>query len=61
MLKLMQTRPESYPPDVVFFRSENLSKMDATNNLEWGNGESLYIMVAVRDSGIGISSLNQKR
>lgn len=56
-----KTRPESYPPDVVFFRSENLSKMDATNNKDWGNGEAVYIMVAVKDSGIGISSLNQER
>lgn len=35
--------------------------MDATNNEEWGNGESLYIMVAVKDSGIGISTVNQEK
>lgn len=35
--------------------------MDATNNEEWGDGEELYIMVAVKDSGIGISTVNQEK
>jgi len=55
-------RPKSYPPNVVFFESDNLAhKMDATNTSEWGNGEVLYIMVAVRDTGIGISEEGQQR
>ncbi|KAJ6173583.1 hypothetical protein N7485_006395 [Penicillium canescens] len=55
-------RPSSYPPNVVFFDSgeEGLRK-DATNTPEWGEGESVYIMVAVKDSGIGITDQAQKR
>lgn len=55
-------RPSSYPPNVVFFQSgEKALKEDATNASEWGSGEVAYIMVAVRDSGIGISDQAQKR
>ncbi|KAK4631319.1 Histidine protein kinase NIK1 [Fulvia fulva] len=55
-------RPHSYPPDVVFYRSDNIAhRMDATNSKDWGDGEALYVMVAVRDTGIGISSEGQKR
>ncbi|KAM3423816.1 hypothetical protein BST61_g1215 [Cercospora zeina] len=55
-------RPASYPPDVVFFQSENLAyRMDSTNSGEWGNGDPVYIMVAVKDSGIGISAEGQKK
>lgn len=35
--------------------------MDATNTLEWGNGEVVFVMVAVKDTGIGISSEGQTR
>ena len=46
-------RPTSYPPDVVFFKTDELGlKTDATGNPEWGDGEPLYIMVAVKDTGI---------
>ncbi|KXT11729.1 hypothetical protein AC579_5034 [Pseudocercospora musae] len=55
-------RPKSYPPDVVFFESESVAhRMDATNTKDWGDGQPLYIMVAVQDTGIGISSEGQKR
>lgn len=55
-------RPISWPPEVVFFDSEDLAyRMDGTNSADWGNGESLYIMVAVQDTGIGISAEGQKR
>ncbi|KAF2213274.1 hypothetical protein CERZMDRAFT_121011 [Cercospora zeae-maydis SCOH1-5] len=55
-------RPASYPPDVVFFQSENLAyRMDSTNSSEWGNGDPVYIMVAVKDSGIGISAEGQQK
>lgn len=55
-------RPPSYPPDVVFFRSDETDlRMDATSRPEWGTRESAYIMVAVKDSGIGISDEAQKR
>jgi CheY-like chemotaxis protein len=55
-------RPTSYPPNVVFFDTEDLGyRMDGTNTAEWGNGETLYIMVAVIDNGIGISSESQKK
>ncbi|PLB46563.1 putative sensory transduction histidine kinase [Aspergillus steynii IBT 23096] len=55
-------RPASYPPDVVFFKSDQTAlRMDATSSQEWGSGDTAYIMVAVKDSGIGISNEAQKR
>jgi signal transduction histidine kinase len=32
-----------------------------TNTSEWGNGQALYILVAVKDTGIGISDENQRK
>lgn len=55
-------RPSSYPPNVVFFRSEEQALIvDSTNSAEWGSGEALYVMVAVKDTGIGITEEGQKR
>ncbi|KAJ5135315.1 uncharacterized protein N7515_004593 [Penicillium bovifimosum] len=55
-------RPPSYPPNVVFFdSSEAAMRLDATNKPEWGNGQVAYVMVAVKDTGIGISDEAQKR
>lgn len=55
-------RPTSYPPNIVFFdSSESALRSDATSNSEWGNGEVAYIMVSVKDSGIGITEEAQKR
>jgi signal transduction histidine kinase/ActR/RegA family two-component response regulator len=55
-------RPTSYPPNIVFFDSgESALRQDGTNNSEWGNGEVAYIMVAVKDSGIGVTEQAQKR
>jgi signal transduction histidine kinase/ActR/RegA family two-component response regulator len=55
-------RPSSYPPNIVFFDSgEEALRKDATNSPEWGTGEFVYIMVAVKDSGIGITDQAQKR
>lgn len=54
------TRPTSYPPDVVFFESDTqVNTMDTTQSSDWGNGEALYILVAIRDTGIGINKENQ--
>lgn len=55
-------RPQSYPPDVVFFKSEEAAlRLDATNRPEWGKGEGAYILVAVSDTGVGISDESQRR
>ena len=55
-------RPTSYPPDVVFFKSEEQAlRADLTDSEEWGNGEEIYVMVAVKDTGIGISEEGQQR
>ncbi|RHZ63626.1 putative sensor histidine kinase/response regulator [Aspergillus thermomutatus] len=56
------TRPPSYPPNVVFFSSDETALgLDRTRQAEWGEGPTAYIMVAVRDTGIGISDEAQKR
>ncbi|KAF2811370.1 uncharacterized protein BDZ99DRAFT_461454 [Mytilinidion resinicola] len=53
-------RPTSYPPNVVFFDSETEAfHMDSTMSSDWGSGQSLYLMVAIKDTGIGISTENQ--
>ncbi|PYI09299.1 histidine kinase G2 [Aspergillus sclerotiicarbonarius CBS 121057] len=55
-------RPPSYPPNVVFFESgPQALKLDATVQPEWGDGSVAYLMVAVKDTGIGISDEAQKR
>ncbi|KAB8222930.1 hypothetical protein BDV33DRAFT_189356 [Aspergillus novoparasiticus] len=57
-----KVRPTSYPPNVVFFSSgESALRLNATNRPEWGEGGVAYIMVAVKDTGIGISEEAQKR
>ncbi|KAK5170517.1 uncharacterized protein LTR77_005105 [Saxophila tyrrhenica] len=54
--------PASYPPDVVFFKPpETAKRMDMTEQADWGEGDPLYIMVAVKDTGIGINNEGQKR
>jgi signal transduction histidine kinase len=55
-------RPDSYPPEVVFFSAESdVPRLDATQRSEWGTGEPLFIMVAVTDNGIGIGEEDQKK
>jgi signal transduction histidine kinase len=55
-------RPNSYPPSLVFFsRNEETFHINSTTSAEWGGGESLYLMVAVKDTGIGISQEGQKK
>ncbi|KAK1813209.1 hypothetical protein LTR12_012398 [Friedmanniomyces endolithicus] len=55
-------RPMSFPPNVVFFNpDESAHHVEATNSADWGSGEPVYIMVAVKDTGIGISDEGKKR
>lgn len=55
-------RPTSYPPSVVFFDTEEKSvRIDPTRSSEWGNGEAFYILVAITDTGIGISTKDQAK
>lgn len=53
-------RPKSYPPDVVFFNDYNEDR-DQTRSPEWGDGPAMYLMVAVKDTGIGISAQDQAK
>lgn len=51
-----------YPLDAVFFDPEDHTyRKDATKSSEWGTGEVMYLMVAVKDTGIGIGDEAQKR
>jgi signal transduction histidine kinase len=55
-------RPKSYPRNVVFFDAEDHARwVDATSKPNWGTGDVVYIMVAIKDTGIGISEANQKQ
>jgi signal transduction histidine kinase/AmiR/NasT family two-component response regulator len=56
-------RPKSYPLDIVFFGSDSklLDPLDATDRLEWGDGDAVFVMVAIADTGIGISELGQNK
>ncbi|CAI6333788.1 unnamed protein product [Periconia digitata] len=55
-------RPTSYPPNVIFFSEDkNSFHIDSTMTHQWGSGSVLYLMVAVRDTGIGISQDDQAK
>ncbi|KAF2128604.1 two component histidine kinase 1 [Dothidotthia symphoricarpi CBS 119687] len=55
-------RPTSYPPNVIYFSHEKESfHVDSTMSTEWGGGASFYLMVAVKDTGIGISQEGQAK
>lgn len=53
-------RPKSYPPNVVFF-NDYKEDGDQTRGPDWGDGPAMYLMVAVKDTGIGISAQDQAR
>lgn len=53
-------RPTSYPPNVIYFsHDQETFHVDSTATSEWGAGEAIYLMVAVKDTGIGISEPGQ--
>jgi hypothetical protein len=55
-------RPTSYPPNVIYFSQDqemDSFHVDSTMSSEWGEGDPLYLMVAVKDTGIGISQEGQ--
>ncbi|CAO2649438.1 Nn.00g068230.m01.CDS01 [Neocucurbitaria sp. VM-36] len=55
-------RPTSYPPNVIFFSTDkDIFHTDATMTSEWGDGTPLYLMVAVKDTGIGIDKEGQAK
>lgn len=55
-------RPTSYPPNVIFFsQDEQAFHIDSTMSSDWGIGSSMYIMVAVKDTGIGIKAEDQAK
>ncbi|KAH5157101.1 hypothetical protein HBH69_082310 [Parastagonospora nodorum] len=55
-------RPTSYPPNVIYFNQDQESfHIDSTMSSEWGSGDPLYLMVAVKDTGIGISAEGQAK
>jgi CheY-like chemotaxis protein len=40
----------------MFWSSKNTENVDVTDNPEWGNGEVVYLIFLVRDSGIGMEA-----
>jgi CheY-like chemotaxis protein len=61
-LGVSQVRPTSYPPNVVFFSPDAKAfHIDSTMGMDWGGGATAWLMVAVRDTGIGITAENQRK
>jgi signal transduction histidine kinase len=55
-------RPSSYPPNVIFFgHDKETFHIDSTKSSDWGNGPAMYLMVAVKDTGIGINKEAQAK
>ncbi|KAF1953152.1 two component histidine kinase 1 [Byssothecium circinans] len=57
-------RPSSYPPNVIFFTQEDCETtfhIDSTLSSDLRAAPVVYLMVAVKDTGIGISEEDQKR
>lgn len=55
-------QPTSYPPNVIFFSNDKDSfHIDSTMTAEWGSGAAMYLMIAVKDTGIGISEEGQAK
>lgn len=55
-------RPTSYPPNVIYFSHDNETfHVDSTMSTEWGTGSTFYLMVAVKDTGIGITPEGQAK
>lgn len=55
-------RPTSYPPNLIYFsHDQEALHFDSTTTSEWGGGDVLYLMVAVKDTGIGISQDGQAK
>ncbi|KAF2795312.1 putative histidine kinase HHK12p [Melanomma pulvis-pyrius CBS 109.77] len=55
-------RPTSYPPNVIYFGQEEKDfHMDSTMSSDWGGGSAFYLMVAVKDTGIGINVQDQEK
>ncbi|KAL6708235.1 hypothetical protein ACN47E_003419 [Coniothyrium glycines] len=55
-------RPTSYPPNVIFFgQDKEAFHIDSTVSSEWGSGAAFYLMVAVKDTGIGINQEGQAK
>ncbi|KUI54506.1 Peroxide stress-activated histidine kinase mak2 [Cytospora mali] len=53
-------KPLSYPPNVVFFEeNDNAFHVDQTLSPDWGDGPVMYLMLVVKDTGIGISAEDQ--
>ncbi|KAF2637866.1 hypothetical protein P280DRAFT_552005 [Massarina eburnea CBS 473.64] len=57
-------RPTSYPPNLIFFSQEDRESkfhIDSTMTSDWGSAPVVYLMVAVRDNGIGINTDGQTK
>ncbi|CAG5169322.1 uncharacterized protein ALTATR162_LOCUS7026 [Alternaria atra] len=54
--------PTSYPPNMIFFgRDEEAFHVNSPITSEWGSGVAFYLLVAVKDTGIGINEEDQKK
>ncbi|KAI0126332.1 histidine kinase [Xylariales sp. AK1849] len=55
-------RPKSYPESSVFYNADvGAYRNEDTDTTDGVNGETLFVMVAVEDTGIGINKEGQKR
>lgn len=51
-----QNEPRLFFPKDIFWASERKTDSEVTSSPEWGEGEELFLMFTVQDSGIGLES-----
>lgn len=55
-------RPTTSPHNQVYFESSpDQHRFENTGSSEWGNGETLYVTLAVEDTGVGMTDDEQKK
>jgi len=54
------TKPSKTNEFNVEYVQKNITSPDQTNKAEWGDGEQIYLSIAVTDTGRGLSEIEKK-